>query len=115
MVLPPQIGADQSDRYSFYLRNMHHENRLAIPEGISLVGVPIDLRRIETPTFVLSTREDHVAPWQSTHAATQLYQGPIKSAAPLISPRGRVRKGSTGYLDPPAGRLTEAAVACGVA
>jgi len=115
MVLPPQIGADQSDRYSFYLRNMHHENRLAIPGGISLAGVPIDLRRIETPTFILSTREDHIAPWQSTHAATQLYEGPIKSAAALISPRGRVRKGSTGYLDPPAGRLTEAAVACGVA
>ncbi len=52
--------------HSFYLRNMYHENRLAIPGGISLAGVPIDLRRIATPTFILSTREDHIAPWQST-------------------------------------------------
>jgi len=58
--------------HSFYLRNMYHENRLAIPGGISLAGVAIDLARI------LSTREDHIAPWQSTYAATQLYKGPIK-------------------------------------
>jgi len=81
--------------HSFYLRNMYHENRLAVPGGISLAGVPIDLRRIETPTFILSTREDHIAPWQSTYAATQLYQGPIKFVladsghiAGIISPPG---------------------------
>lgn len=81
--------------HSFYLRNMYHENRLAIPGGISLADVPIDLRRIETPTFILSTREDHIAPWQSTYAATQLYQGPIKFVladsghiAGMISPPG---------------------------
>ncbi len=81
--------------HSFYLRNMYHENRLAIPGGISLAGVPIDLRRIETPTFILSTREDHIATWQSTYAATRLYQGPIKFVladsghiAGMISPPG---------------------------
>ena len=81
--------------HSFYLRNMYHENRLAIPGGISLAGVPIDLRRIETPTFILSTREDHIAPWQSTYAATRLYQGPIKFVladsghiAGMVSPPG---------------------------
>ena len=42
--------------HSFYLRNMYHENRLSHPDGISLKGVPIDLRLIETPTFLLSTR-----------------------------------------------------------
>ena len=81
--------------HSFYLRNMYHENRLAVPGGISLAGVPIDLKRIETPTFILSAREDHIAPWQSTYAATQLYQGPIKFVladaghiAGIISPPG---------------------------
>jgi len=81
--------------HSFYLRNMYHENRLAIPGGISLAGVAIDLARIKTPTFLLSTREDHIAPWQSTYAATQLYKGPIKFVladsghiAGIISPPG---------------------------
>ncbi|MGC1875676.1 MAG: alpha/beta fold hydrolase, partial [Pseudolabrys sp.] len=81
--------------HSFYLRNMYHENRLAIPGGIKLAGVAIDLARIKTPTFLLSTREDHIAPWQSTYAATQLYKGPIKFVladsghiAGIISPPG---------------------------
>jgi polyhydroxyalkanoate synthase subunit PhaC len=64
--------------HSFYLRNMYHENRLSKPGGITLAGVPIDLRRITTPTFILSTREDHIAPWRSTYAATQIYGGPVK-------------------------------------
>ena len=80
---------------SFYLRKMYHENRLAVPGGISLAGVAIDLARIKTPTFLLSAREDHIAPWQSTYAATQLYKGPIKFVladsghiAGVISPPG---------------------------
>ena len=35
--------------------------------------MPIDLRRIDLPVYWLSTREDHIAPWKSTYAATQLY------------------------------------------
>jgi polyhydroxyalkanoate synthase len=63
--------------HSFYLRNMYHQNRLAAPDGITLAGVPIDLRRIETPTFILSSLEDHIAPWRSTYAATRIYSGPV--------------------------------------
>ena len=58
--------------HSFYLRKMYQENLLSQPGGITLGGVPIDLRKIKTPAFLLSTREDHIAPWRSTYAATQL-------------------------------------------
>jgi polyhydroxyalkanoate synthase subunit PhaC len=64
--------------HSFYLRNMYQQNLLAKPGGINLVDTPIDLSKISTPTFILSTREDHIAPWKSTYAATQLYSGPVK-------------------------------------
>jgi polyhydroxyalkanoate synthase subunit PhaC len=64
--------------HSFYLRNMYQKNLLVQPGGISLAGVPIDLRKIETPTFMLSTREDHIAPWKSTYAATQVFSGSVK-------------------------------------
>ena len=67
-----------AEMHSFYLRNMYQENKLVEPGGIELDGVPIDLGKIKTPTFILSTREDHIAPWKSTYAATQLYKGPIK-------------------------------------
>jgi polyhydroxyalkanoate synthase len=64
--------------HAFYLRNMYQQNLLSKPGGIKLAGTAIDLSKIETPTFILSTREDHIAPWKSTYAATRLYAGPIK-------------------------------------
>ena len=48
------------------------------PNGISLCGTPIDLTKVSIPVCVLSTREDHIAPWKSTYAATQTYKGPVK-------------------------------------
>ena len=83
--------------HSFYLRKMYHENRLAIPGGISLAGIAIDLAQIKTPTFLLSTREDHIAPWQSTYAATQLYKGPIKF---VLADSGHI----AGVISPPGSR-----------
>src|SRR5689334_19398108 len=83
--------------HSFYLRNMYQENLLIKPGGITLGGVPIDLRKIKTPSFLLSTREDHIAPWRSTYAATQLYSGPVKFVlsasehiAGVVNPPGRI-------------------------
>ena len=64
--------------HSFYLRNMYQENRLVRPGGISIHGEPIDLTQIQTPVFILATKEDHIAPWKSSYAATQLYRGPVK-------------------------------------
>lgn len=64
--------------HSFYLRKMYQENLLSTPGGITIKGVPIDLGKIELPTYILSTREDHIAPWKSTYNATQLYRGPIR-------------------------------------
>src|SRR5690606_38972965 len=64
--------------HSFYLRKMYQENKLVEPGGITLAGVPIDLRKVKLPVFMLSTREDHIAPWQATYAATQLFKGPTK-------------------------------------
>ena len=86
--------------HSFYLRNMYQENRLSQPGGITLAGVPIDLHKIKTPTFILSTREDHIAPWRSTYVATQLYAGPVTFVlaasghiAGVINPPGKSKYG----------------------
>ena len=53
--------------HSYYLRRMYQENKLAEPGGLTLSGQPIDLAKIKIPTFFLSTKEDHIAPWQSTY------------------------------------------------
>ena len=61
--------------HSFYLRKCYHENALVQPGAVCLGEVPIDLRRIDLPVYWVSTREDHIAPWKSTYAATQIYGG----------------------------------------
>ncbi|MGB9154551.1 MAG: class I poly(R)-hydroxyalkanoic acid synthase [Alphaproteobacteria bacterium] len=62
---------------SYYLRKMYMENRLIEPNALKMKNVPLDLGKITTPTFMLSTREDHIAPWRSTYAATHIYNGPV--------------------------------------
>jgi len=86
--------------HSFYLHNMYQQNKLVVPGGISLAGVPIDLGTIETPSFLLSTREDHIAPWRSTYAATQIYRGPVTFVlaasghiAGVVNPPGKSKYG----------------------
>ncbi len=81
--------------HSFYLRKMYQENLLVEPGGIELDGVPIDLRKVETPTFMLSTKEDHIAPWTSTYAATQLFSGPVRF---VLAASGHI----AGVVNPPA-------------
>jgi polyhydroxyalkanoate synthase len=83
--------------HSFYLRKMYQENLLVKPGGITLGGVPLDLRKIKIPSFLLSTREDHIAPWKSTYAATQLYSGPVKF---VLSASGHI----AGVVNPPGGK-----------
>jgi polyhydroxyalkanoate synthase subunit PhaC len=80
--------------HNFYLRNMYQENLLVKPGGITLDGVPIDLSKVKTPSFLVSTREDHIAPWRSTYAATQIYRGPVKF---VLSASGHI----AGVVNPP--------------
>jgi polyhydroxyalkanoate synthase subunit PhaC len=80
--------------HSFYLRKMYHENLLAKPGGIRLADTPIDLSKVRIPCFILAAREDHIAPWKSTYAATRLYSGPIKF---VLSDAGHM----AGVISPP--------------
>jgi polyhydroxyalkanoate synthase len=73
--------------HMFYLRKMYQENLLVKPGGITLKNVPIDLRKVSIPVCILSTKEDHIAPWKATYAATQLYKGPVKF---LLSGSGHI-------------------------
>src|SRR5690606_6097909 len=81
--------------HSFYLRNMYQHNRLAQPGGITLAGVPIDLRKIKVPSFILASREDHIAPWKTVYRGTQLYSGPTRF---VLAASGHI----AGVINPPA-------------
>lgn len=61
--------------HSFYLRNMYRDNKLVEPGGIEMDGTPIDITSVRTPSYFLSTREDHITPWKATYAGTQIMGG----------------------------------------
>ena len=61
--------------HAYYLRNMYLKNLLAKPGALEMNGVPVDLRKIEVPTYILSTKEDHIAPWTSCYRLPQLIGG----------------------------------------
>jgi len=83
--------------HSFYLRAMYHENRLSQPGGITLANIALDLRKIKTPTYIMATREDHIAPWKSAYVATQLYGGPKRF---VLAASGHI----AGVVNPPAAK-----------
>jgi polyhydroxyalkanoate synthase len=64
--------------YAWYLRNMYLENNLRTPGAVTVLGRPVDLSRIRTPTYLLATREDHIVPWTSAFAGTRLLGGTIQ-------------------------------------
>lgn len=64
--------------YAWYLRHMYLQNELVIPDRLTCVGQPIDLHRINVPTFIFGAREDHIVPWRAAYANTQALAGPVR-------------------------------------
>lgn len=81
--------------HTYFMRNMYLENRLREPGGVTLHGVPIDVSQVQTPTYILSTIEDHIAPWKTTYETTQLFSGPVKF---VLGESGHI----AGVINPPA-------------
>ncbi len=61
--------------YTYYLRNMYLENNLRIPGRLHSCGVPVDVGKIEVPSFVLATRDDHIVPWKTAYLSAALLSG----------------------------------------
>ncbi len=80
--------------HSFYLRQMYQQNQLIEPDALTLLGEPIDLRRIGVPTYFLSTREDHIAPWRSTYRGARLMAGKTRF---VLAASGHI----AGVVNPP--------------
>jgi polyhydroxyalkanoate synthase len=80
--------------HSFYLRNMYMKNKLREPGGISLAGTPIDLSKVAVPAYFVSAIEDHIAPWKTTYAGTQILGGKSRF---VLSGSGHI----AGMVNPP--------------
>jgi polyhydroxyalkanoate synthase subunit PhaC len=85
--------------YCYYVRNMYLENNLRTPGKLTMCGVPVDLRRLDMPAYVLATREDHIVPWRTAYASARLLGGRIDfvlsasgHVAGVINPASRNRR-----------------------
>jgi polyhydroxyalkanoate synthase subunit PhaC len=54
---------------------MYLHNDLIKPGKIKLNHTPLDVSKIDVPTFFISTKKDHIAPWQTTYLGFQQMNG----------------------------------------
>lgn len=62
--------------HTWFMRNMYLKNLLREPDALEVAGERIDVSRIKTPSYVLATRDDHIAPWKTCYQTTQFFSGP---------------------------------------
>ncbi|MGW6199937.1 PHA/PHB synthase family protein [Kribbella sp. NPDC055110] len=50
-------------------------NSLTEPGAATMLGSPVDLGKVTTPSYVIAGISDHICPWQSCYRSTQLLGG----------------------------------------
>ena len=81
--------------YCWYLRNTYHENNLVNPGRLTVCGQKIDLGKIDTPTYVYGSREDHIVPWDGAYRSTQVLKNKVRF---VLGASGHI----AGVVNPPA-------------
>ncbi|MBL8533717.1 MAG: class I poly(R)-hydroxyalkanoic acid synthase [Betaproteobacteria bacterium] len=81
--------------HTFYLRNMYIRNLLIQPGELTVGGEQMDLSQVTTPTYFISTMEDHIAPWKSTYSGARRFSGPVRF---VLGGSGHI----AGIVNPPA-------------
>jgi polyhydroxyalkanoate synthase subunit PhaC len=85
------------------------ENHLVTPGATSVLGVPVDLSRIEVDAYVVAGIADHITPWQNCYRSTQLLGGDSRFVlstsghiAALVNPPGNPKASYHTNTDNPA-------------
>jgi polyhydroxyalkanoate synthase len=58
-----------------YLTDIYRDNLLVQPGGITVLGVPVDLTKVSTPSYIQGGKEDHIAPARSAYKLTNQFTG----------------------------------------
>ncbi len=61
--------------YCTYVRNTYLENKLRVPGALQNCGVSVDLGKVDRPSFIVATREDHIVPWRAAYRSLSLLGG----------------------------------------
>jgi polyhydroxyalkanoate synthase len=66
-----------------------------VPGRAQAAGLPLDLTRLTMPAYIFGSREDHIVPWVSAYASTQVLRGPQRF---VLGASGHI----AGVINPPA-------------
>ena len=80
-----------------YLTQLYRDNLLVTPGAIIIDGTPIDLKTVQTPSYVQAGKEDHIAPLESVWKLTENLAGPIRF---VLAGSGHI----AGVINPPAAK-----------
>ena len=85
--MPARLHADFVD--------LAMNNHLVTPGAMTVLGVPVDLSRIEVDSYIVAGIADHITPWQNCYRSTQLLGGESRfilstsgHIAALVNPPG---------------------------
>ncbi|HEV8163240.1 MAG TPA: alpha/beta fold hydrolase, partial [Actinomycetota bacterium] len=88
--MPAQLHADFVD--------VAMDNPLVTPGAMTVLGVPVDLSRIEVDSYLVAGIADHLTPWQNCYRSTQLLGGERRFVlstsghiAALVNPPGNAK------------------------
>jgi polyhydroxyalkanoate synthase len=81
--------------FCWYVRNTYLENNLSKPGRTMQCGQPVDFGKIDVPTFIYASRDDHIVPWRSAYANTRLLGGETSF---VLGASGHI----AGVINPPA-------------
>jgi len=81
--------------YAWYLRNTYFENNLIKPGKLTVCGQKIDLHKLDMPTYLYGSREDHIVPIGGAYASTQHLPGKKRF---VMGASGHI----AGVINPPA-------------
>src|SRR5262249_27735273 len=77
------------------LTTMYLDNKLREPGALTMMGESIDLARVTLPIYIYASREDHIVPWRTAYASTEILGG---DATFVLGASGHI----AGVINPPA-------------
>jgi polyhydroxyalkanoate synthase subunit PhaC len=80
--------------YLYYLRNFYLDNKLMQPAALTMLDEPIDLSLVTIPSYVYSSRDDHIVPWKSAFVSAELWGGNVEF---VLGASGHI----AGVINPP--------------
>jgi polyhydroxyalkanoate synthase len=81
--------------YCWYLRHTYLQNELVKPGKLTVCGEKVDLGKITVPAYIYASHDDHIVPWKSAYASTDILKGKNRF---VLGASGHI----AGVINPPA-------------